>query len=290
MSKNRVFFHNKVNIKNIVISYLLCLIPLILYGIYKNGILLYTRDLISFLSIFKIIYLLIISLLIYILVDILIFKKKEIWTLDLLFLMIIPLFMPQNINLFVYGISLFISFLISNVLERKIKFNKMAFCKLFIILVLVVINNYTYLNPAENLNIYSLNYWDLLWGRNIGGIASTNIILGIIILILFSVLNNYKKIIAICSISAFIIISLLVSGFDINSLLSSSAILGLILLNVDSISTPHSRLGMIIYGIACGILTAILTYFLNAFEGVFISVLFLSFFTPILDKIVLNIS
>lgn len=286
MSKNRVFFHNKVNIKNIVISYLLCLIPLILYGIYKNGILLYTRDLISFLSIFKIIYLLIIGLLIYILVDILIFKKKEIWTLDLLFLMIIPLFMPQNINLFVYGISLFISFLISNVLERKIKFNKMAFCKLFIILVLVVINNYTYLNPAENLNIYSLNYWDLLWGRNIGGIASTNIILGIIILILFSVLNNYKKIIAICSISAFIIISLLVSGFDINSLLSSSAILGLILLNVDSISTPHSRLGMIIYGIACGILTAILTYFLNAFEGVFISVLFLSFFTPILDKIV----
>lgn len=280
MSKNRVFFHNKVNIKNIVISYLLCLIPLILYGIYKNGILLYTRDLISFLSIFKIIYLLIISLLIYILVDILIFKKKEIWTLDLLFLMIIPLFMPQNISLFVYGISLFISFLISNVLERKIKFNKMAFCKLFIILVLVVINNYTYLNPAENLNIYSLNYWDLLWGRNIGGIASTNIILGIIILILFSVLNNYKKIIAICSISAFIIISLLVSGFDINSLLSSSAILGLILLNVDSISTPHSRLGMIIYGIACGILTAILTYFLNAFEGVFISVLFLSFFTP----------
>lgn len=286
MSKNRVFFHNKVNIKNIVISYLLCLIPLILYGIYKNGILLYTRDLISFLSIFKIIYLLIISLLIYILVDILIFKKKEIWTLDLLFLMIIPLFMPQNINLFVYGISLFISFLISNVLERKIKFNKMAFCKLFIILVLVVINNYTYLNPAENLNIYSLNYWDLLWGRNIGGIASTNIILGILILILFSVLNNYKKIIAICSISAFIIISLLVSGFDINSLLSSSAILGLILLNADSISTPHSRLGMIIYGIACGILTAILTYFLNAFEGVFISVLFLSFFTPILDKIV----
>ena len=280
MSKNRVFFHNKVNIKNIVISYLLCLIPLILYGIYKNGILLYTRDLISFLSIFKIIYLLIISLLIYILVDILIFKKKEIWTLDLLFLMIIPLFMPQNISLFVYGISLFISFLISNVLERKIKFNKMAFCKLFIILVLVVINNYTYLNPAENLNIYSLNYWDLLWGRNIGGIASTNIILGIIILILFSVLNNYKKIIAICSISAFIIISLLVSGFDINSLLSSSAILGLILLNADSISTPHSRLGMIIYGIACGILTAILTYFLNAFEGVFISVLFLSFFTP----------
>lgn len=286
MSKNRVFFHNKVNIKNIVISYLLCLIPLILYGIYKNGILLYTRDLISFLSIFKIIYLLIISLLIYILVDILIFKKKEIWALDLLFLMIIPLFMPQNINLFVYGISLFISFLISNVLERKIKFNKMAFCKLFIILVLVVINNYTYLNPAENLNIYSLNYWDLLWGRNIGGIASTNIILGIIILILFSVLNNYKKIIAIYSISAFIIISLLVSGFDINSLLSSSVILGLILLNVDSISTPHSRLGMIIYGIACGILTAILTYFLNAFEGVFISVLFLSFFTPILDKIV----
>ena len=102
MTNTSIVFHNKESIKKIVIRYLVCLIPLIIYGIYKNGFLLYTRDLIFFLSIFKIIYLLIISLIVYIVIDKLLFKKREFWSMDLLFLLIIPLFIPPNINILLY--------------------------------------------------------------------------------------------------------------------------------------------------------------------------------------------
>lgn len=286
MSNTNIFFYNKESIKKIVIRYLICLIPLIIYGIYKNGFLLYTRDLISLAAIFKIIYLLIISLLIYIIVDKLIFKKRAFWNLDLLYLLIIPLFMPPNINIFLYSIVLFMSFLIASILEKKIRFNKMAFCKLAIVLAIIIFSNYTYLNAAEEMHIYSLNYWDYLWGRFSGGIASTNIIFAIAILIVLATFKNYKKIIAISSLLTFLVLSFLLSGFDPMIFISSSAILGFVLLATDSLSTPHTKRGMLIYGITCGIITSFLTIYLNSNESVFISTLFLSFFSPILDKIV----
>ncbi len=286
MTNTSIVFHNKESIKKIVIRYLVCLIPLIIYGIYKNGFLLYTRDLIFFLSIFKIIYLLIISLIVYIVIDKLLFKKREFWSMDLLFLLIIPLFIPPNINILLYSIVLFVSFFLSNILEKKFKFNKIAFCKLVIIAAIVIFSNYTYQNVAEGMHIYSLNYWDYLWGRYSGGIASTNIIFGIFILLIFSTFKSYKKIIAISSLLAFIILSFLLSGFDSMVFISSSAILGFILLSIDSLSTPHTKRAMLLYGIISGIITSFLTIYVNSNEGVFISTLFLSFFSSTLDKIV----
>lgn len=282
---SKVFLHNKENIAKIIKRYLLCLIPLVLYGLYKNGFLLYSRDLISLFESFKIIILLLISIGIYFLVDKLIFHQKKFWTFDLLYLLIIPLFMPPNINAGIYTIGLFISFILANLIEKKFKFNKMAFCKLIIILLLVIFSNYSYANAGENLNIYSLNLWDNLWGRNIGGIASTNIILGLLIFLVFCITNNYKTIVATSSLVTFIVISLCLNSFDITVLTSSSAILAIILLSIDSFSTPHTKKGMLIYGILAGLITALLTKFVNLDEGVFISTLFLSFFASTLDKI-----
>lgn len=283
--KDKVFLHSKNNIDNSIKKYLLCLVPLVLYGIYKNGYLLYSRDLLPSLSIFKIIYLLIISFIIYIIVDKLIFKKSQFWSFDLLFILIIPLFMPPNINIILYTIGLFTSFLLANIIEKKIKFNKIAFCKLFIILLVFLFSEYTYANAGESLNIYSLNLWDNLWGRNIGGIATTNIIIGLLILLVFCLTNIYKNIIAISSLTTFIIISLILNNFDINIFTYSTAILGIILLSTDLISTPNTKRGMLIYGILNGIITSILTTYFNLYEGVFISTLFLSFFSFLLDKI-----
>lgn len=282
---SKVFLHNKENIAKIIKRYLLCLIPLVLYGLYKNGFLLYSRDLISLFESFKIIILLLISIGIYFLVDKLIFHQKKFWTFDLLYLLIIPLFMPPNINAGIYTIGLFISFILANLIEKKFKFNKMAFCKLIIILLLVIFSNYSYANAGENLNIYSLNLWDNLWGRNIGGIASTNIILGLLIFLVFCITNNYKTIVATSSLVTFIVISLCLNNFDITVLTNSSAILAIILLSIDSFSTPHTKRGMLIYGILAGLIAALLTKFVNLDEGVFISTLFLSFFASTLDKI-----
>lgn len=285
MSINKVFFHNSDNIKKIIIKYLLCLIPFILYGVYKNGILLYNHNLISLVLIPKIIYMLIISLGVYLLVDKILFKKKDFWSLDLLFVLIVPIFLPPNINLGLYFAGLLSSFILANILECKVKFNKIAFCKLFIVLLIILFGKFTYLNPSEELNIYSLNYWDLLWGRNIGGIASTNIVFGLIVLIIFVFISNYKKTIAIISLLVFIVCSLIFSGIDIAIFHYSSAILGLIFLNVNSISTPHNKVAMILYGVMLGLFSAIATIWIDINEGVFISALILSFFAPILDKL-----
>ncbi len=282
--KDKVFLHTKENISIIVKKYLLCLLPLIIYGIYKNGYLLYSRNLISFPEIFKIVYLLLISFCVYLIINKLIFKKSF-WSLDLVFILVIPLFMPSNINIVIYTLGLFISYLLASILGKKLKFNKMAFCKLFIILLLILFSNYTYLNSGEALNIYSLNLWDNLWGRNIGGIATSNIILGLIILIIFCLTNMYKKSVAISSLLTFFILTLILNDFDINIIAYSTPILGIILLNIDTISTPVTKKAMIIYGIMHGILTSILTTYLNLNEGVFISTLFLSFFALLLDKI-----
>ena len=282
--KDKVFLHTKENISIIVKKYLLCLLPLIIYGIYKNGYLLYSRNLISFPEIFKIVYLLLISFCVYLIINKLIFKKSF-WSLDLVFILVIPLFMPSNINIVIYTLGLFISYLLASILEKKLKFNKMAFCKLFIILLVVLFSNYTYLNSGEALNIYSLNLWDNLWGRNIGGIATSNIILGLIILIIFCLTNIYKKSVAISSLLTFLILTLILKDFNINIITYSTPILGIILLNIDTTSTPVTKKAMIIYGTMHGILTSILTTYLNLNEGVFISTLFLSFFALLLDKI-----
>ena len=282
--KDKVFLHTKENISIIVKKYLLCLLPIIIYGIYKNGYLLYSRNLISFPEIFKIVYLLLISFCVYLIINKLIFKKSF-WSLDLVFILVIPLFMPSNINIVIYTLGLFISYLLVSILGKKLKFNKMAFCKLFIILLLVLFSNYTYLNSGEALNIYSLNLWDNLWGRNIGGIATSNIILGLIILIIFCLTNIYKKSVAISSLLTFLILTLILNDFNINIITYSTPILGIILLNIDTTSTPVTKKAMIIYGTMHGILTSILTTYLNLNEGVFISTLFLSFFALLLDKI-----
>ena len=59
---NRIYINSKITIDKYVLRYIYGLIPLIIYGIYKNGILLYNLNLINFLEIFKILYLLIIIL------------------------------------------------------------------------------------------------------------------------------------------------------------------------------------------------------------------------------------
>ena len=282
--KDKVFLHTKENISIIVKKYLLCLLPLIIYGIYKNGYLLYSRNLISFPEIFKIVYLLLISFCVYLIINKLIFKKSF-WSLDLVFILVIPLFMPSNINIVIYTLGLFISYLLVSILGKKLKFNKMAFCKLFIILLLVLFSNYTYLNSVEAFNIYFLNLLDNLLCRNIGGIATSNIILGLIILIIFCLTNIYKKSVAISSLLTFLILTLILNDFNINIITYSTPILGIILLNIDTTSTPVTKKAMIIYGIMHGILTSILTTYLNLNEGVFISTLFLSFFALLLDKI-----
>ena len=53
---NKVYLHFHKNLKSILVCYFCSLIPLVIYGIYKNGFLLYQKDYISILGLFRPLY------------------------------------------------------------------------------------------------------------------------------------------------------------------------------------------------------------------------------------------
>lgn len=278
---NNIYFHNQDTLKKIVIKYLLGLIPLIIYGFYKNGILLYLDNLISFTNLFTIFYLLIIGIVLLLIVNY-IFKKDTFWNMDLILVIIVSMFMPSRINLIIYTIFLFLSLIIINLISKKIKYNKISLVVLLILLGLILLNKLNYMNLAEEMEIYALNFFDLICGRSVGGIATSNIVLGIICLFYFAFFNNYKKIIAFSSLVAFVICTLIIKNFDIYAILTSNAILALILIAPESINTPINLKQMVIYGIGLGILVSIFTNFVSMQIGCFLAIFIWSILMPVL--------
>lgn len=272
---NRIYINSKITIDKYVLRYIYGLIPLIIYGIYKNGILLYNLNLINFLEIFKILYLLIISLIIYT-IYCLIFKKKIKLNLEVLNILIIPLFMPPSVNILIYTITLFIGLIINHYLSKVLKYNNTTFMLLFILLFLIIFKNYNYLNLAEATKSYSFSFLDLLFGRNTAGIASSSIIIGLLLIIYFSIFTIYKKEITLSSIISFILLIGLLNNFNIVNILNGNAILSLILIAPDMLSTPIKRNEKIIYGIIIGLLSAIFTQYIDNYCGSIIAILLIS--------------
>ena len=280
---NRVYIHSKNTIEKYVLKYIYGLIPLVLYGIYKNGIVLYNANLISFFSIFKVLYLIFISLIIYIIFSIIIKRKLKL-NLELLSMLIIPLFMSQSINLLIYAISLLVLLFVDYYLSKIIKYNNMSFIILSIILILMIFNKYNYLNPIEQTNNYLYTFIDLLFGRNPGGISTSSIIIGLILIVYFSVFTLYKKNIVLSSIIVFLIFTFILNDFNINSLLNSNAILSFILIAPELKNTPVSIKGTIIYGSLIGIISGLLCQYVSFYVGSFLAIFIISLIYGILHK------
>lgn len=279
--------HTKNNTKKTLIIYFCCLIPLVLYGIYKNGYLLYTHGYIGFIEIFKTIYLILIALIINRGLEFLLNKKIRLDYSDLN-VVILSLFMMPNINLILYLILIAIFLFISKLIYKKFHFNYVALICLIMSLGMFIIGNYSFCNIAEANNIYAYDLMDLIWGRNVGGMATSSILIGVIIYAILTMFANFKKAIPALSYLMYIICTLIImtftNNYDYNLLFNSTVILNFILVGTDTLSTPYTLLGILIYAILLGTLTAILSVFLP-FEGVFISVLLLSIISPIIDKL-----
>lgn len=263
-----VFLHNKNNLKKNIISYILALIPLYLYGFYKNGIILYNKDYISFFGMFKIFYLLIINILLYFITN-KILKKNISFDLIFLSIFIIPLFMPFNINLLVYILVMFLGLLFRKYYNVSL-----------VILILSIF--FSFLNPAEADNIYAFNTWDLLFGRNIGGLASTSIVIGIIIAIYLAITNNYKYLITLSGVIIFILLSILFK--DYSFLTSGNAYLSLIFLAPWSDKSPYLKKYMLIYGALIGVLGFIFMHFINPYYGMVLAITIISIIYIAIEK------
>lgn len=277
--------HYKKDKQSLIKTYYLALIPLILFSIYKNGILLFNNDLINFNKIFIPIYFYFISIFIALIIS-KIYKEdiKE----NILISLIIACTISINTNIIIYPILLFILMFIAKYIEIKSKINTTSLIRIGLILGLLL-NSYSYLNIAEKLNKFDYNLFDKFIGFNSGGLASSSLLLIIISFLILSGNKFYKKVIPIIASLSYILLSMLIMFItkdftNITLLLNGSIYFGFVFIAADLYKTPYSKKGMIIYGLIIGVLSSIFSYLNLNYEASFLSILIASTTIPIINK------
>ena len=101
-----VYLKSKNNENKILVKYILLLIPFLIYGFYKNGILLYKGEYVNIFYMFKPLILTIISILIsYLFTK---YKKEDFISYRLYLNILSSLIVLPNTNIFIYLIILFL--------------------------------------------------------------------------------------------------------------------------------------------------------------------------------------
>ena len=199
------------SIKKISLIYFISLIPLILFGFYKNGISLYIKGYVNVLGMFKPLLFIIIGLICGILSNIIYEKinKSDKNISDILFSsfhmlygVLIASVSSINTNLFLFSIVTFLVLFISKFIKNN-KVNIVALASLIIFFIMNIFHEFSFLNSYEVSNHFNMNAIDYLFGKGSGGIFTTNIILLIISFIILYCSKVYKK-----NVSLFSIISI----------------------------------------------------------------------------------
>ena len=277
----------KITNKKIIILYYLNIFILTFYSLYKNGILLYNKGLINFKYIFKPLLLVLIAILFTYIVDYLylrFIKNDNNYMIKIkndynpIYLAILTLCLPVGINIFLFTLIIIILSFLNNVIKQH-DFNNIALYKILIILLLLLINKYNYLNVYE-LNVdTALTSFDMFMGRSIGGLGSTNTMLLIISFIIFVTIPSYKKEIPVSAFITSLILSIVgtLFGFgfiyNIKELLNSEFLLAIIFVATIPEYSPINEKDKIIFGILIGVLSFIFNKVFNPFEGVFIAII-----------------
>lgn len=297
------FLHSKHNTRKIVLYYIFACIPLILYGFYKNGILVYAAKKTTFLGLLKPLVFPLIGYMIGLLCEFLYCKlrKKDVnWKEDIfysftpLYTMLASMLVPTSIHSILFFTSLFLFFFAIKWIPFLGKINKVAcFCTIFFAL-LAILGKLQFLNPLEETKEYAFQLLDLLFGRNVGGMCTTNIIFVLLAYFFLSVLGFYKSDIPIYIMIPYFILSLLfgLSGHhflvSMTNFLSHSLIFIFVLVATDSISSPYTKLGRCIYGILVGIISFFLGMLLDPTLALLLTITVISIFSSFFDALVLQ--
>lgn len=270
---------NRKDYKRLIIENIIILIPFFLYGLYKNGILIYQRGFIDISLIFKNIYFLLISIVIKIIYD-LIKNKKILLDYNLIYLILVSMIMPYNMNILVYTLILILTFISSNLLEKYIKFNKVCYMFIIIFLINGLISNFSFNNILEDNFSYSFSLFDILMGRSIGGISSTSILLSFIGYIYLINTLYYKKNIPLAINITYIILAFIYYLITNNNIIvNSELIFSSIFIATLPMYSPYKDIHQLIYGILIGIITFILYIMFNNIWVIYLSILFISIIT-----------
>ena len=262
---------------DLVLNNIYLLIPLIIYGIFKNGYLIYEKGLINIFMILKPLYLVLIGFIVKIIIDLIKYKKVKI-DYNLIYVIVIGMIMPYNINILLYIVTFTLTYIFSLFLEKYIKVNKVCLMYLIIVLVNALFNEFTFMSIIEQNYVYCFDFFDLLIGRCIGGISSTSILFS---LIAYTILiNNYyykKEIPFVINITylALAFIYFIITN-NSNLLLNSELIFASVFVCTLPEYSPYKEKNQIVYGIMIALIAFIISMFFNSILSIYIATLILS--------------
>ena len=252
------FVREETNIKKIISYLYISIIPLLIFGFYKNGIKGYNGiyilhplilDLVGFAS--------------GALVSIILEKKKPLTSFYPFYGLLSASLVFPNTSIIVFGLICFISLFI----YKKINKNNVNIVCL-IALIVILINNFyetSYLNLVINSNT-NLDGLDYLLGKGSAGLNASCTLLSLVSYLYLSTKDFYKKEIPLYSFLIYSILMVIYLSFigDINSLfvrlLSNGTIFSLVFVSTMGTTSSYTHRGRIAYALILGILMFALSF------------------------------
>lgn len=252
------FVREETNIKKIISYLYISIIPLLIFGFYKNGIKGYDGifilhplilDLVGFAS--------------GVLVSIILEKKKPLTSFYPFYGLLSASLVFPNTSIIVFGLICFISLFI----YKKINKNNVNIVCVIALIVILISNFYetSYLNLVINSNT-NLDGLDYLLGKGSAGLNASCTLLSLASYLYLSTKDFYKREIPLYSFLTYSILMVIYLSFigDINSLfvrlLSNGTIFSLVFVSTMGTTSSYTKRGRICYALILGILMFILSF------------------------------
>lgn len=252
------FVREETNIKKIISYLYISIIPLLIFGFYKNGIKSYDGiyilhplilDLVGFAS--------------GALVSIILEKKKPLTSFYPFYGLLSASLVFPNTSIIVFGLICFISLFI----YKKINKNNVNIVCVIALIVILISNFYetSYLNLVINSNT-NLDGLDYLLGKGSAGLNASCTLLSLASYLYLSTKAFYKREIPLYSFLTYSILMVIYLSFigDINSLfvrlLSNGTIFSLVFVSTMGTTSSYTKRGRICYALILGILMFILSF------------------------------
>ncbi len=252
------FVREETNIKKIISYLYISIIPLLIFGFYKNGIKSYDGiyilhplilDLVGFAS--------------GTLVSIILEKKKPLTSFYPFYGLLSASLVFPNTSIIVFGLICFISLFI----YKKINKNNVNIVCVIALIVILISNFYetSYLNLVINSNT-NLDGLDYLLGKGSAGLNASCTLLSLASYLYLSTKAFYKREIPLYSFLTYSILMVIYLSFigDINSLfvrlLSNGTIFSLVFVSTMGTTSSYTKRGRICYALILGILMFILSF------------------------------
>lgn len=252
------FVREETNIKKIISYLYISIIPLLIFGFYKNGIKSYDGiyilhplilDLVGFAS--------------GAVVSIILEKKKPLTSFYPFYGLLSASLVFPNTSIIVFGLICFISLFI----YKKINKNNVNIICVIALIVILISNFYetSYLNLVINSNT-NLDGLDYLLGKGSAGLNASCTLLSLTSYLYLSTKAFYKKEIPLYSFLIYSILMVIYLSFigDINSLfvrlLSNGTIFSLVFVSTMGTTSSYTKRGRICYALILGILMFILSF------------------------------